>query len=576
MDNQITNEQFEDAIKLQHLIKVLLNQYQLLGEQDKEISPEKMIDYIVNYYQDIINCMPGNVYWLNKNCVTVGCNQNVLTMFGFKSVADFKGLSFEDMGRVGNWTPQAIQSFKTDTLDVIKTGKSKLNIEEPPIPHHDGRIIYFLTSRVPLFSQNGNIIGIIGISIDITELKNTQAELKKAKEQAEAASLAKSEFIANMSHDVKTPLTGIIGIAELLTDQLKDENHEFVQILLMSGRQLLNFFDNCLEIFKMENNDIALVAERFNLKTVLDEIYDLYQPAINTKNLSFNIYYDQPIPDYLIGSRSGLYRVLLNLVGNAVKFTHEGSVTMTVTYSKKSATREAIIKLTVEDTGIGIPRDKQKIIFDHFTRLIPSYKGTYEGSGIGLYIVQKFMKMMQGEIYVKSEEGKGSQFTILLPLTIPLLSEQEYEEIAPQIPFYQKKSDQEKKKTPIKKNGPVKILLVEDNVTVQRIQNFLLSSMNCDVDTVNSGEKALEIFKPGKYDLIFMDIGLPGIQGDVVSRHIRMEEEGHNVHVPIIALTAHTTDDIDNRCNTAGIEDVFSKPLSREQVKEIIEEYYLG
>lgn len=551
--------------KLQHLIEALSQKYEhIIGEQ-VDFPPKKMIENIISYYEDIINSLPGNVYWLDRNCITVGCNKNVLDMFGFSSIDQFKGLNFEEMGKAGRWTDEATQSFKHDTLEVVRTGTPKLNVEEPPIPHSDGRTIHFLSSRVPLFDLQRNVIGIVGISIDISELKNTQAALKKAKEQAEAASLAKSEFVANMSHDVKTPLSGIIGISELLTYRLQNnEERDFAQTILVSGRQLLNFFDNCLEVFKLENNGVALASESFSLKNLIKEIYELFNPAIKTKGLLFTLHYPNHIPDNFIGSRSGIYRILLNLVGNAVKFTHHGSISIRIDLEENSS--KTPVKITIEDTGIGITKDKQKIIFERFTRLIPSYKGIYEGSGIGLYIVQKFLDAMQGEIHINSDEGKGSQFIVTVPLQIL----QDENKNLPNYTQFIKSHDY-----PIS-SVPVKILLVEDNLTTQWMQSSLLSSINCQVDVVNSGEKALEIFTPGKYDLIFMDIGLPGMQGDVVSKHIRKIEEDSGYHVPIIALTAHIAEDSSKHFLNAGMEDILSKPISREQAKQIIDQYYLS
>jgi len=569
MENILAN-QYADTLKLQSLMDLVIQQYQhIIGENDrKKISAEDVLNYIVSYYENIISCMPGNIYWLDKHGITVGCNYNVLELFGFSSYSAFKGLDFDELGYIGRWSAEAIRVFKNDTFTVIKTGLPKLNIEEPPVLHVDGHCIYYLTSRVPLFDQAGEVIGVVVMSVDITAHKNAQLALQNAKEQAEAASLAKSEFMANMSHDVKTPLSGIIGITELLTQRLQGEEQKFAQSLLVSGRQLLNFFDNCLEVFKLENSDISAMTENFNLKTVINEIYDLYYPAVKKKGLTLVVHYDPHIPMNLHGSRAGIYRILLNLVGNAVKFTHTGSIEINVELTKQSNDKEAQIKFVVADTGIGIAKPKQQIIFERFTRLSPSYKGLYEGSGIGLHIVQKFVESMQGQIYVNSEEGRGSQFIVIVNFKVLQASELNItnEKIALIKPKFSPANN--------KLDKSLRILLVEDNMTAQWMQKSLLLSLGCIIDVADSGEEALEFFEPGKYNLVIMDIGLPGMQGDSVSEQIRKREQDSQFHVPIIALTAHTTDEIKQHCLNAGMENVFSKPLLLDQAKLILEQYY--
>jgi CheY-like chemotaxis protein/anti-sigma regulatory factor (Ser/Thr protein kinase) len=277
----------------------------------------------------------------------------------------------------------------------------------------------------------------------------------------------------------------------------------------------------------------------------------------------------------LVGSYAGVYRVLLNLVGNAVKFTNKGSVTINVQL-EQTASDVATVKIVIEDTGIGIPEDKLGIIFDRFTRLIPSYKGTFEGSGIGLYIVQRYIKTMQGVIHVTSEENKGSQFTVSLPFKIANspLQAADHVPLARQFIKIENAADKSDASPAVASkydSAQVKILLVEDNLTAQLMGSSLLSSMNFKVEVADCGEKALSLFDPGKYDLIFMDIGLPGIQGDAVTKLIRKMEYNTGFHVPIIALTAHTTDDININYLSAGMDSVLSKPLSRDQAKRIIE-----
>jgi two-component system aerobic respiration control sensor histidine kinase ArcB len=572
---------------IEKLTYALLKKYEhILGEDLHIIHAKEIIERIIRYHESITDCMPGNVFWLDKNCIAVGCNQNVLDMFGFKSAVDFKGLTFEEMGRLGNWTPQAIASFKKDTLEVINTGKGKLNIEEPPIPHHDGRVIYFLTSRVPLFNRRGAVVGVVGISIDITERKEME-ELRIAMRKSEAANQAKSEFIANMSHNVKTPLSGMISFSEILHSHIQKEYRDITHDILEAGKHLMTFFDNCLELSKLESGSILLSKESFNLKRLLSELFTLLQPAIKAKNLTFHTDYDKKIPKQLLGSRVTLYRVLLNLLGNAIKFTPKGSVSLHVELNETSAPHQPIIKFIVADTGIGIPADRQACIFERFTRLTPSYEGVYEGSGIGLYIVGEFVKAMDGEVFVTSEAGKGSQFTIVVPFQVPLVADGEYDEeednvlsttLSPIASAATKASVSadilplSPKPKPNQSSLP-KVLLVEDNLMAQNAAAMVLHSLGYEVDVAECGAEAIALFAPGKYRLVFMDIGLPDIKGYEVTAQLRKMEQGIPFHTPIFGLSAHATQEDNQLSIAAGMDEMHAKPLLLEQATLLVKKY---
>lgn len=514
--------------------------------------------------RSIINNMPGNVYWKDLDGRFLGCNKNVLELLGFQNPEQIVGKSNRHIA-----TPEiAAELDKIDRAIIVEN--KELSLEEAGLDANR-KPATFLTKKMPLYSQ-GKIIGTIGVSFDITARKKMEQDLKTAKENAELASRAKTDFIANMSHDLKTPLAGIIGISELLTFRLTDENREFAESLLMSGRQLLSFIENCLEISKMDNGDVLLETEHFYLKGVVDEICDLFQPSIKAKQLQFEINIDSRIPEYLIGCRAGFYRIILNLVANAVKFTAKGVISIRLSLAKETGNREAILKLVIEDTGIGIAQENQKIIFDRFTRIVPSYKGTHEGSGIGLYIVQTFVQSMGGEIYLQSTKDIGSQFTVVLPFQIPLLAFEEYNEPA-KITLQPHTSSNTTPASSIPDFISIaspRILLVEDNLVAQRMQQSLLASLNCQIDIAESGEKAITMFEPGKYDLILMDIGLPNIQGDEAAAIIRKKEANSAFRTPIIALTAHTTENNNKQYLASGMTKVQSKPLLRRHAEALI------
>jgi signal transduction histidine kinase/CheY-like chemotaxis protein len=560
---------------------ILTKNYPYIFDENIEPSDidsiEKITKLIENYYQSIISCMPGNIYWCDKNANGVGCNQNVLDLISMRSIEDFKGLSFEETAVIAGWSPAAVASFKEDSLEVIKSGKAKANIEEPPIPDQDGNDVIFLTTRAPLFNLHKNVIGMVGVSIDITKRKRAEAALIEAKLIAENADRSKTEFIGNMSHDIKTPLSGIIGMADLLVNRLAhEENAGFARAIKSAGQQLMIFFDNCLEIAKSESTDITLTKEHFRLRVIIQEIVDLFQPAIKNKGLELNIYYDDRLPEYLLGSRTGIFRTLMNLIGNAVKFTENGHISLSVQVGEQSTDRMVIAKFVVSDTGIGIPHDKHTQIFERFVRLTPSNKGVYSGSGLGLYLVKKMLTAMGGEIHVASEENKGSHFTVAIPLEIPLLSPNEcpvdYSMFDPSTSLHHKQNLADK--ALLSNNlSSKKILLIEDNPMAQIIAKSILIPFQYDVDLADSGKNAIELFEKGKYHLVFMDIGLPDLSGYDITSHLRRIEEGSSFRVPIIALTAHVTEEIKRLCTASGIDQVTSKPLTHEQTKSILDTY---
>src|SRR3990167_9293709 len=327
-----------ESTHLNRLVETLSSQYHhIVGKQySHNNSVEKTIEHIISYYSDIISCMPGNVYWMDKHGISAGCNKNVLDMFNLKSTKEFKGLSFEDMAKIGKWSDDTMKAFKNDTLEVIRTGKPKLNIEEPPIPHHNGKIIYFLSSRVPLFSQAGKVIGVVGISIDITERKQMELALLKAKAEAEAANKLKIEFIHNMEHDIRTPFNGIYGIAKILSEQETDpQKKDFLNDIINCTKELLDYSTGILDFSMIESGSLPIVAKKFNLHKLIDALIAMEMPPAKIKKLEFSAHCEKDVPTVIIGDRYRLQRILINLISNAIKFTEKGYVRLIVKLAKK-------------------------------------------------------------------------------------------------------------------------------------------------------------------------------------------------------------------------------------------------
>jgi two-component system aerobic respiration control sensor histidine kinase ArcB len=407
-----------DLTYLKDLQTFCLNKYQYIIEKEhaESLSIEEIMDLIVVYYEDIIGCMPGNVYWFDKNVIAVGCNKNVLNMFGLKSSNEFKGLTFEAMGKIGKWSEEATQSFKQDTLEVLLSGEACLNVEEPPIPHSDGRLIYFLSNRVPIFDRKNNVIGVVGISIDITERKEMEISLLEAKE---AANHTKTIFMENMSHDFKTPLNGIYGVVQLLKDRedLPEDIKELVDAQYKSIVRLNKLVNSILDFNRISSGKITLQEEELNLFDILDSIAHNLSYQTKDKNVKLNIHYPPSIPHYLISDSYAVTSILMNLLSNAVKFTDKGEVSVSINCLSQES-QNILFQIMVSDTGSGIPGDKLGQIFERFHRLEPSNKGLKEGHGIGLSVVKELVEKLNGKIEVSSEIGKGSVFTLKLPFKL--------------------------------------------------------------------------------------------------------------------------------------------------------------
>ena len=526
------------------------------------------------YLENIIERLPYFIFWKNAAFMYLGCNQRFADLIGKESPKDIIGKTDFELG----WGEGEAELFRQGDQAVMD-GNAKINMEEILI-RPDGEKIVMLVNKVPLRDKYGRCIGVLGTSTDITERKKMEEELNAAKEQAEVRSRVKTEFLANMSHDIKTPLSGIIGNAELLLQNTEDPKaRHSLEEMMQCGQELLCFFDNCLELSKLENTDIIFIKERFSLKVLVGEVVSLFKPTASSKKLDLTVDYDEDIPAYVAGNRPALYRILQNLIGNAIKFTHAGYVKISVQLYKKISSEKVLLQLIVEDTGIGIPYDKHGVIFENLRRLTPSHQGIYQGSGIGLYIVDKFVKALSGEIYVESEENKGSKFTLALPLYIPLIaSDTVPKKMSSLVSLHarQEAPAVSTRPSPSVKTYFVSILLVEDNKIAQKITRSLLTSLGCSVETADTGEQALSMLDQKQYDLVYMDIGLPGIDGCEVTRQWRTKESPSSTSLPIIALTAHARVSESSVCLEAGINGVLAKPLSLQQAAQIIECFVEG
>lgn len=368
---------------------------------------------VKNYLENIIALIPEHVYWKDKNGIYLGCNDQQAKALGLSSRKEIIGKTDFDL----SWKDQAKEIIANDQ-EVMKTGIPKIAEEFGKLA--DGSWIVAITHKVPLKNENNENIGILGISINITERKKMEEELKKAKEQAEIANNVKTEFLENMRHDIRTPFSGVLGIASYL-EEIEDDpqKKELLGDVMQSSKALLDYCNNILDFSNIESG-LPITNKKFSIKNLIDNLIKMETSAAKNKQLTLTSKIALGVPDMIIGDEFRVYRILINLVSNAVKFTSKGLVTVMINIAEKKK-RTIILQIIVEDTGIGIPRDKQGFIYEKFSRLHPSSQGRYLGSGLGLRIVKEFIDDLEGEIEVQSELGKGTTFVCTIPFKLPLI-----------------------------------------------------------------------------------------------------------------------------------------------------------
>jgi two-component system, OmpR family, aerobic respiration control sensor histidine kinase ArcB len=544
-------------------------------------------------FREIISNMPEHVYWKDKHGVYLGCNDKQAQSLGLNNGDDVIGKTDFDLP----WDDTAAKKFQENDQKIMSEKKYEIFEEETTLKN--GQTIYLLSYKKPLTDHDNNVVGVLGISTDITKQKRLEKELTVLKEKAEVANQAKSDFLANITHDIRTPLSGILGAAKNF--QRAGSNFESmrqdVQDILASSQILYDLLNQIIDYVKSESGDLAIKQIHFSPKDLLHRLITMLKPVIGLKNLEVNYVYDDRIPAYLVGDAMRLHRILLNILGNAIKFTEKGAIKITVTLQQKIS-RDCVLKFVIEDTGIGMPSDKLETIFGRFNRLHPSYEGVYPGAGLGLSIVKQFITDLDGEIYVRSDLGIGSTFTILLSFKESFENEALSSDEAldqKNLPLYDELSFQqqaalEKLKGKIKKasqsdtatskdainpagNFPYKVLVVEDGVIPSRQIVGVLHDLGCQTDTAFTGQEALNKVSQHQYDFILMDIGLPDKNGDMVTKEIRNMKGNPNANIPIVAQTAHVDKDKLNELLQAGLNDIIQKPVTTENASAALQHF---
>lgn len=415
---------------------------------------------------------------------------------------------------------------------------------EVQLTHKSGEVVWISSNVIVRIDESGSPIGIEGIARNITDNKEFQAQLQQAKQKAETANTAKSTFLTMMSHELRTPMNGVLGMAQLLKKTPLDvEQEEYCQVILESGNKMVSLLSNILDISKIESGKQELLYEPLCIQDLVRGVVGLFSGSVAVKGLELKLFLDPKISGMLIGDEEKLNRCLVNLVGNAIKFTEQGEIKVSLSLDTDEVSQQSIT-FEVSDTGIGIEEDKQEQIFEPFRQADERTTRSFGGTGLGLAIVKQLVELQGGTIQLSSEEGQGSSFTFTLDFQV-------LTEAIPRAPVVQMISDVSESSC----------LLVEDDELNQHLTLRLLNRLKVEAVVAHNGVEAVEWVKKKQFDLILLDLMLPKLDGYDVARILREDPESLNQSAGVVVITAANQGGEEKKCRALGVNGFCTKPL---------------
>jgi signal transduction histidine kinase/DNA-binding response OmpR family regulator len=528
----------------------------------------------------VLDILPYGYYWKNVDGKILACNKAFLSMIGLQNEASILHKDFCDfpwpkatLFPLGSTEENALRSLEEQALTAADQkatsliekflpalGRTWVRADALALPNEAGVVV--ICSNVTQQEKNIRQITLANLRAEAAahELEDLLAQANILRQQAETANEAKSEFLANMSHELRTPMNGIIGLMSLLqdTDTTPDQT-ELVQASLNSARGLLGLLNDILDLSKIEANELTLETISFDIKNLIHSTVDLFKPLASRKSLVIEYSYDPSLPSRITGDQARFQQILNNLVGNALKFTERGKITLRA--SAMIHDTNAHLHVEIEDTGIGIPEDKHEAIFNKFTQADVSTARKYGGTGLGLAITKQLIEIMGGTISLKSRLGHGTIFFIDIPFA---LSEGQTS--------LSTLSPSTEQPVACLQDMHRRVLVVDDHpVNLLFMRKALKKIGLTNIDETSSGQDAIIKVSQQDYDLIFMDCQMPEIDGFEASARIRAMPRCS--HIPIVAVTADAMKGARERCLESGMNDYISKPIEISRLLSTVQEW---
>ena len=484
-----------------------------LSVQRKKIEQEMAVSKQI--LRKILDNIPIRVYWKNRESEFLGYNSSFINEMSLDSENELIGKTDFDI-----FERQEAEKKREDELKVMLSGKPKIKYQELNI--QNGQERWILTSKLPFFDENGKVIGIIGTSDDITERIEIESKLKKATEEAIAANLSKSTFLSNMSHEIRTPMNAILGYSQLLQDDdnLTKAQQDSLKTINKSGEHLLELINDILDMSKIEAGRTSLNPSDFNLIELVKEVEELFKIKANQKNIDLSFTIAKNVPAVIYADEAKIKQVIINLIGNSLKFTSEGFVKVSV-----EKLQNHVLQIKVKDSGKGILKEEQEAIFKPFEQA-QNGRQTEGGTGLGLAISRKFSNLMEGDITIESEYGKGAEFAFSF----------KYLEGNESILKSDKEELQVASLSPEMKG--LKVAIVDDRFENRDILYKKLNPLGFDTRMAENGKEAVELYKEWKPDIILMDVVMPVMNGVEATRQILKIAGNHKVKIFVVSASA--------------------------------------